>query len=405
MFTKTQSCETSSQNPFLSRMAHRYILVSSLLFFIFAISSPVQNWDMLGYSASAISIENSDPDYIHNYIYQGLKKYSTDKEYSQLTGGSEQNYQKTMSLDADAFSQQIPYYKIRIIFVALIFFLVKLGINIFLAGHIVSAALTCAGLLFFYYAYKRVVHPLLWVVVPFFFQILGVLDVAQMVTADSLAFFWVGLICFAFMHAYWRSLFILLVISVAVRTDMIVFVALFIGYCLLLRPDLRYYAVICATVSAGTYYGINTFMANYGWSTVFYFAFVSDMSTTHPAELSSPGISMGQYISAVISNLEWFLYDPPVILFGIILFLHFALFWLTHNNTSTSLLEVLFDIARTPVLVLTLLSLIYFVLHYLLFPALWARFFVGQYMIAALGLLSIMTTLIKRDNDGVKEAR
>jgi len=384
--------EVSTQEQDLSRVAHWFVILTSLLLFYYAIDSPSYDWDMLGYSAAAVSLENADVNYVHGYVYGELKEYVTEEQFKILTEGV---YRGVMLDDADAFNQQIPFYKIRILVVLLIFTLVKCGVNIFQAIHIISAVFTCTGILFFYFAYKKVIHPIFWVVLPLFIIGFQVINVAQGISADSLAFFWVGLLCFAFMHAYWKAFFLLLAISVMVRTDMIIFVALFTSYFILLRPRLRISAAICAVVSVGIYLAINKFTGNFGWGTVFYYVFVSGMKATHPVEYSSVGVSIGQYMSAVISNSKSFLNKPSVLLFELSAFLQFIIFWLSQKKISPAW-NTLINIFKNPVLVLTLLSVGYFLLHYILFPAVWFRFFVGPYMVAGLGLLSIMTALIKK---------
>jgi len=137
--------------PLLSKLILVFILISSTGLFIQAITSPIQNWDLLGYAASVFSIESTEAELIHDQTYQQYKAYATDYEYKYLTEGS--NYRKVMSEDAVAFQQQIPFYKIRIIFVLLILALVKMGVGIFTASHIIAAAFTCSGLLVFYAAY------------------------------------------------------------------------------------------------------------------------------------------------------------------------------------------------------------------------------------------------------------
>jgi hypothetical protein len=60
------------------------------------------------------------------------------------------------------------------------------------------------------------------------------------------------------------------------------------------------------------------------------------------------------------------------------------------------------ELFKNPALTLTLLSLCYIVLHYFIFPILDSRFFIAQYLIATLGLLSISTSLMqKNDSDFV----
>ncbi len=389
------------QDSLLSKMAHWLIIASSIVLFFYSINSPQQNWDMLGYAGSAVSIENSDTSYVHNYIYQELKLYATDKEFEDLTTKS--YYQKVMSQDDNAFNQQIPFYKIRIIYVLLILGLMKLGFNIFIASHILSATLVATGYLVFYHAYKKLIHPVFWLSYPLFIIIFDVINVAQIVTADSLAFLWMGLISFSLINTHWKTLFLLLTISVLVRTEMIFLVAVFSSYSIIFRSNLRMVAIASLLVSLVLYLLVNNYAENYGWSTVFHYVFISDMEATHPVEYSSIGVNIEQYLSVVIANIRLFISDRCVLLFEIITLLQFIIFWLFKRN-DCSILNIFLDILKNPTLTLTLLSIAYLVLHYFIFPLLESRYFVAQYVISTLGLLSLSTSLIQKIDSGFTTA-
>jgi hypothetical protein len=356
-----------------------------------------QNWDMLGYVGSAVSIEKSDVSYIHNYVYQEFKAYSTDEEFKHLT--SKHNYQKVMFQDEDAFNQQIPFYKIRILYVLLILGLTKLGFNIFLASHILSATLVSAGYYVFYQAYKKLINPVLWLIYPLLAISFNIINLAQTVTADSLAFFWLGLACFSFINAHWKTFFLLLITSILVRTELIFLVAVFSGYFMVFRSDLRTIAAASIFLSLILYLLINHFVGNYGWSTVFHYVFLSGMSATHPAEYSAVGVSVQQYISVIITHIRLFVSDRSILLFETVTLFQFILFWLSKKN-DCSVSKMYLELFKNPALTLTLLSLCYIVLHYFIFPILDSRFFVAQYLIATLGLLSISTSLMQKiDSD------
>lgn len=381
------------KNLLLDNIAHWFMLTLCFTLFLYAINSPRQNWDMLGYAASVVAIENTDENYIHKYVYQQFKAYATAEEFEELTEKS--SYRKTMSHNADAFNQQIPYYKIRIITVLLIFALVKLGINIFVAFHLLTAALTCLGILVFYYAYRKIILPVFWIVVPIFLIGFNIDEVARMITADSLAFLWVGLICYTFIHSKWTVFFLLLATSVLVRTDMIFLIALFSGYFIIFRHELRLLAATTLLSSIGIYLFINDYADNYGWSTVFYYAIVSKMTATHPLEYSSIGVTIEQYISAVKGNLVQFFRNRAVLLFAAVVFAQFII----HARSlkiKSSLASIYKDILNYPILVLTIISVLYVIIHYVLFPLLYERFFIGQYMIGALGLLTIISGLSEK---------
>lgn len=394
MFTSFKNHNFISQNSLLSKTAHWFIVALSIILFIYVINSPREKWDMLGYAASAIDIKVSDVNFIHNYVYEEFEAYANKEDFKELTGNDD--YRSAMYKDAEAFYQQIPYYKIRIIFILLILSLTKMGINIFLACHLVSATTTCFGLLAFYYAFKKAIHPLFWLTVPIFFISFNILIVAQTVTADSLAFFWLGIVSCAFMHEKWKTFFFLLVLSILIRTDMILLVALFTGYLMLFRTDLRLFSSICAFFSVGTYFFINNYFENYGWHTLFYFAFVSDMQTTHPVEFLSYKINIEEYLSAIKKTLKLFFSDRAVLLFEICVFIQLIILFLSQTKSNLSIRNNFFTLFNNPVFILTIISACYVIIHYAMFPLLQFRFFVGQYMISALGLLSVISDLIKQ---------
>jgi len=386
------SCVEISNKP-LSRLLSGFILFSSAFFFLYCLYSQEQNWDMLGYSASAVSIEDKDPAYIHDYVYRELRNYVSDEDFEKLTNGD--SYRETMHKDPDAFIQQVPYYKIRIIFVSLIFILMSLGVNVFAAGHIISAAAAALGFIIFFYAYKKITEPAFWVLMPFYFILCGVHDAGQGVSADTLAFLWFGLICYSFINKHW-AIFPLLVVSTLIRTDMVVFVALVLCYYFIFRPDLRSRSLITAVITAILYIFVNKVVGNYGWNTVFYFVFISDMQATHPDEFSKLGLSMQQYLATAMNNLRLILPENKFWLFVVNVLLQLILFLNLKSVSLNNKKEKIITLAMDPVISLTIICCGYIVLHYLLFPALWPRFFIGQYMIASLGLLYTLTCLLNK---------
>jgi hypothetical protein len=379
-----------------SKFAHMYIIVVSIFLFAYTFSTPIQNWDMLGYAASATSLLNTDVNYIHSTVYEQFKQYASNEEYLQLT--INHSYRNVMFNDPIAFSQQIPFYKIRILFTLLILGFVKMGVNVFVASHFITTAFTCTGILVFYYAFRKYIHPYFWAVIPIFFILFGGHDVARIVTADSLAFLWVGLICYAFLEQKWLAFFTLLILSTLVRTDMLVLTALFTTYLFFFHKDLRIASLITLVISVLLFIAINKYTGNYGWSAVFYYALVSDMMATNPEVYSTYGISISQYFKALFSGLSLFFYDIPTLFFEAVVTLQFSILLLENKDTTSekSFFSRLFD---SPMFILTLISILYVASHYLLFPLLDSRFFVGQYLIAGLVLLVSISQLIEKGSN------
>jgi hypothetical protein len=360
-----------------------------VLFFV-AIKKPIQTWDILGYIAVVESQKSTQKNDIHSAVYNALKNYATDEEFNDLVNSSD--YRKTMFEDADAFNQQIPFYKMRIIFIALISLFSAFGLNLFFASHLVVAASAVLGFIAFYYAYRKLIHPALWLVAPMFFIVLDGLSIARMVTADPLAFLWVGLISYAFIHKKWLFLFGLLVSSVLVRTDLLLLVAIMLTYLIIFKTELRLASGVTLIASIGAYWFANNYADNYGWSTVFYYAIISDMTATHPLEYSSIVITLSQYLSEVLSNLSGFIDEPPLLFFLTLVLLQFILVFILRD---TNIKLFIAEVNKQKPFVLTIMSILYVTAHYLLFPVLENRFFVAEYLIALFGFLVVISNLLQ----------
>ena len=330
---RLRAIQSESHSTGLVVLAQLVVVATVLGVLIYAINHPAQNWDMLGYVASAISIETSDPDLIHAAVYQQLEAYSDAASFDRLTNDG--GYREAMFHDAAAFYQQIPFYKIRIFLVLLIAGLAKLGVNIFVATHILSASFTCAAIVAFYYAFRLRIHPVLWVFLPAIVVAFNFHTFAGTITSDSLAFLWLGLISYSFMCKRWTMLLVFLVTAVFVRTDLIILVALFSFYLTIFKPELRSKTVVTGVAAIAAYLSINHLVGNYGWSTVFYFGVISDMQATHPLSYGVLGVSLEQYVGAVVGNLGMLFASREMMLFEAVTVAYFISIYFTESNIFT----------------------------------------------------------------------
>lgn len=398
-FSRAGIC-AEKQPPILVRIAQLVVFTTALFVLAHAVKNPTQNWDMLGYVASVISLEHDNPEEIHALVYHQFKDYADAESFAKLT--DDNGYRETMLKDADAFYQQIPFYKIRILLILMIAGLVKLGINIYTASHLLSAVLTATAVVTFYYAFKQRIHPLLWLFLPVIVVLFNIHEFAQRVTADSLAFLWLGLMSYSFLHQNWKLFFVFLATSVWVRTDLIVLVALFSVYFLFFKPELRRCTLIAGFFAVIAYLAINQMVGNYGWSTVFYYAVISDMAATHPLEYDALGVSVNEYIAAVLSNIGMFFSGRELLLFEVSLITYFLL--IAFREKSAELVAVdrfqvnhraEYPVMNEPVFILVVISLLYVLIHYLLFPLVFERFFIGQFLLTTLGMFTIISAVQK----------
>ena len=123
------------------------VFVATLLCTLFAwygVTHPLGNWDLVGYTATAYSYQETDVLTVHEKTWASLARSMPPEVLEQLRGGSD--YKRTVAASPEALGQQIPFYKPRVLFSALtgLFHAVS-GLEIPLAAVAVSAV--SAGLL------------------------------------------------------------------------------------------------------------------------------------------------------------------------------------------------------------------------------------------------------------------
>jgi len=124
-----------------------FILVLALL----AYSKRYYNWDMLGYIGCIISIEESNIDSIHSKVYQLAKKDLPAKEYEALID-SNNDYRSRAFQDATYFYGQLNLYRIKPLYVLLIYLFYKIGVPLVTATILPSVlSFVAIGLILFYW--------------------------------------------------------------------------------------------------------------------------------------------------------------------------------------------------------------------------------------------------------------
>ena len=238
------------------------MLVFTTLVFLFSMFNSIPFWDMLGYAASVLSFSQSDTVSIHASVFADLRDNVSPVVYQTLTNGSD--YRSVMSADPEAFSQQIPYYKIRILYVLVLWMLTKIGFGIYGAIHVASAVFSCSALLVIYFGLRFHLHSLFWMVTPIiFYGVTSNFEVIQAGGVDAFAFFWVAMTLVAYIRGH-KLLLPLLVLSVLVRTDLVILAGLMFGILLLTDRSNWRKVAIWGAVTLFLYVWVNMWAGNYG---------------------------------------------------------------------------------------------------------------------------------------------
>ncbi len=361
----------------LQLVATLWLLVCGAAFLVYSLANPIAEWDMLAYAASAEAIDGTAPEEIHKRVYAELKEHATATEYEAITSAN--SYRKTMYEDAQAFNEQLPYYKIRIAFITLVKTLRDLGVNIYDAGHYVAALAFILSLLLLWASVRGHIHPVFQLALPLaFYKYTRDLEVLQQILADSLSSVWVVLICIAYLRES-RWLLPLIAFSVFIRVDLAVFSGLML--LMLFATGDRKNIIklfVCGVVLVASFLFIQNWAGSYGWKTLYYFAIISDMLATHPTEYSQIGFTFNEYLNSLVDTSRWI--SP---MFGVSAAFSFMilLIWM-----FAKLGEYNKRVSR-----ISIVCALYIAAHYLIFPQLYLRFFVSQNMMIFAGFSILLT--------------
>lgn len=344
-----------------------YILFASGIA-ILSVMKADYNWDVLPYAGCVIAIETSDANEIHRKTYEIFKESVDSKTYLQLTTGS--NYRETLANNADSFNQNLPFYKVKPLYILLMYALYKSGINLFTAPIIISAVFYFfMSILVFIWISKfteNQIHTFLFSALLSFAPFM--ISFSSSATPDLLSSFLIVLAMFRLLtkkNIYWFLLFMIL--SILVRPDNIFIFAILTGVLTAIDGFSRYRKMLYAGIAIGvlTEIIVNVWSGNYAYSILFQHLVER---STNPAEMHTT-ITPGLYLKGLSAWVFIFKYSVVSIQF---LILFIALFIRYRNAVDP----------RKDLEFLVLIALgISIILHYLLFPLMDDRFFIAQYVI------------------------
>lgn len=363
----------------------------SVCLVIFAINSPLFNWDMIGYVGSSISYQTDDQNSIHETTFTALKKHVPEGTYQVLTSGNA--YREYMHTDAQLFSQQLPYYQIRVIYNSAIKLLSNVGLSPFFVTYLISSLSVLLGL----FVISRLCFNTLTlhksaVLFPLVIAYFGLYEVARLSTPDALAFLMSFIVFYLFINKRIYLCLCMLPLLILVRTDLFLLILSFALYFVFIdRTFLKAY-LISSLCSVGVYIAINSYFGNYGWHHIFYVTLINQIP--NPAEVDI-FVRIQDYVQVLSKGFDNAFYDfaftfyLTLCIFIFIYHLQYGKFWSIFRNSNQHLLEILHYI-----------NLIYYIGHFLLFPVVWSRFFVAQY---GLTILLAIYLFLRNTSNQTKE--
>lgn len=358
-----------------------------------AVKAPRHGWDMVAYIGAVKYLDDRDPQVVHRYAYEELKRGVPQADYVRLVTDQptpdlrvlgDSTYRSTMSENPKAFLEQLSYYQIRPLYVTPIYLLTKVGIGPVRAAHVVAGIAVAIGMVVLYFVCSAILPPALVLLAGLLSVIVGIPFLARLASPDGLSFCMLMILTFFIVRGRWTALLVAMPVAIAVRTDLVLFT--FPLYLLLAfkRDTHKRSLGISFAASVMTYVAVNAIWSNPGWATTFYHSFIERQ--LHPVS-APPTLKLSDYFEVLVQHgllsAHWI--NRVVLIYLVMVSASILVLWQRRKAVG------LRDAITSPAAVLALAAAGYVAGHFIIFPVLWERYFAGAYTVAMVALLWLIT--------------
>lgn len=362
---------------FFLQLAYPLLLILLLPAAIYIYKNPAYNFDMLGYMALVIKMDQPGSiREIHNSTYSIARHQLPAEQYKKLT--ETPSYRKKFEAEPSEFEKILPNYIVKPLYIGTCWLFYKTGVSLPMAT--VLPSIICyvfLGLLLFHWLSKYLGAPLALIGTSLLMYSTFVTAIARLSTPDLLSavFLMLG---FYFMlerkNVLWMFIFFLL--SILARADNIItcfFIISFLNFSKKWKVISRKQFLIMAACFIVCYIFIILPVRQFGWSLFYYSQYVKHID--YSRDFDQP-ITLPSHLSLAYSKLVTAFVSTSFTFFAFLGLLVLA-------NKKISLKGFSFD--QSFLLLLGLIGLSKF----LLLPDLSDRFYIGFY-------LTILVLLVRR---------
>ncbi len=267
---------------------------------------PENNWDLIGYVASALRNAGLTGAELHRATYDTVLSAVPADRVAALTERS--GYIAGVYRDPVALEQQLPFYRIRIAYVWLLQAVAVPAGGLVHAAYLVSGIATFALCLLTGWMLYRRAPGLHWaafgIALAATLHICSVVSLSRLATPDAL----VALMGLAALALFYRARGVALALVAClplVRTDTAILAPLLLLLLLAERDRNRWHYAALA-LAVGAYVAVNSVFGNYGHAAVFNFTLIPGMQTPYPAAMEIArdlSVYRDVYRDAVLSML------------------------------------------------------------------------------------------------------
>jgi hypothetical protein len=366
-----------------------------LLFISSILGNFLYTWDVVGYIGAALSWQTSDPLAVHTQTYELLRLELPEQAFAGLLSGP---YATAMASNADQFYSQLDMYRIKPLYVGLLNLLDAFGLSLVDAGKVLSvvpAALLC---ILVYVWLKRHVSANFALSITVLLSLCSRLfDVARVILPDSLSALILVFAVYLLLGrpAATKWALILLVLSILVRTNNILFVTpllIYVSYAESRRSgwqSMEARGPAIALVVAVICYFVVSAMFNHQWWRLFHHTFIESIADMNAFAMS---FSFDQYLQVLGTRLRQIVIGNFVMVTMLLPFLLFAVLALLASRGRFAALRMTVAIC-----------FLNFVCYFLMFPLVesWDRFFIPFYIFIVVLAVQSVSVPSMADNDQV----
>jgi hypothetical protein len=358
-------------------MLFAYYLVFSVGIMLISLVKPMLNGDIIPYVGSAKSYETRNAIAIHEFTQKETEAVIPKTVLKKLISTDDGDNNLVLE-NPEQFFKLLNLYRIRVAYTGMIWLLSQMGINAATASYLISAVCVSIGLIVLYWIAKLHLDIALAYLLPPFGMVCGMLTLARLSTPDGMAFLGVMICIFLNLQGCRMGLYALPSL-VLIRTDLLFFAIALIFFTFLSDRTIKNDAIFSASASIFLFILLNHYMEYPGWAAIFSISLLPGRGLYGPFE-----VTLSDYAMAAWSGLKSAIEDKSFLLYligiGSILYIRRDSFFDDLKNKEMS--------ARYLRIILSSISFVS--IHFIIFPAIWERHFVHQYLI---GILSIMALL------------
>jgi len=362
-------------------------LVCLLPVAIFTYKHPEYNWDMLGYMALVVRMDQThNMEEVHNITYYNARQIIPADKYKKLIDTP--SFRKKFAADPSEFKKLLPIYVVKPLYVWVCYLFYKSGFSLPAATVMPSIiSYLIIGLFLFYWFNKYLKSSIAFVGGLLVMFSIFTVAIAGLSTPDCLAALFLLIASYFILEKRNLALmFLFFLLSIFTRVDSIItcfFIISFLAFIEKWRRITKTQYFLMLVILAITYICIILPVRQFGWSIFYYSQYARHIDFSRDFDHN---ISLSSYLALVYSKLITALVSSHFIFF---LFLGLLII----GNTGISFRKFTFDQS----FLVLLASVIFF--RFLLLPDLSDRFYFGFYLIVIILFVRKFSSPVQHTNN------